>query len=204
METPGAFSLLMSVSRALLAAVWRTCAEGAFLTGAGRALKAALLAASASSCRRSRSSFWALSFAAVASLESWKVGFVGAFVDFGSGGMDIGWRVVVGGSSPSASRLSRSSFCALSFAAMASPGSLKSDLVGGFVDFGGGGRLIGRGLVGLPSASRLRRSSFWALSFAAMASPGSWKVDWVGAFLDFGGAGGAGKVMLMGRRLEAR
>lgn len=101
-------------------------------------------------------------------------------------------------------RLSRSSFWALSLAAVASPGSWKLGTVGGFVDLGGGGMLIGRCFgAAVPSASRFRRSSFCALSFAATLSLDSWNVDFVGA-LPFGGGGGVGKDKLMGRRLDAK
>lgn len=69
----------------------------------------------ASSMRLRRSSFWAFNFAAVASLDSWKVGTVGGLVDLGGSGMLMGR--CFGAAPPSASRFRRSSFCALSFAA---------------------------------------------------------------------------------------
>lgn len=97
MLTPGA-SRTSSDSRGRWARGFRTAAA-----------KAAFFAASASSMRFNRSSFWALRRAAVASPGSWKFAFVGALVDFGGGGMLIDRDK---GLSPPASsmRFSRSSF----------------------------------------------------------------------------------------------
>lgn len=133
------------------------------------AFSAAFFAASASSIRFKRPSFWALSLAAVASPGSRKLGFVGALTGFGGGGILMGRALGFG--APSASLFRRSSFWALSFAETASPGSWKLDFVAGLIERGGGGILIGRcfGAV-TPSASRFKRSSFWALSFAATES----------------------------------
>lgn len=168
------------------------------------AVRAAFLAASASSIRLSRSSFCAFSLAAVASPGSWKLGFVTCFVDFGGGGMLIGRVASLSDPPASCIRLSRSSFWAFSLAAVASPGSWKLGTVGGFEDLGGGGILIGRCFgTTTPSASRLKRSSFCALSFAATLSLDNWNAGFVGA-LPLGGGGGVGKDKLIGRRLDAR
>ena len=76
--------------------------------------------------------------------------------------------------------------------------------MGGFVDLGGGGILMGRCFGATrPSASRFKRASFCNFNLAATLSLDNWKAGFVGA-LPLGGGGGVGKDTLIGRRLDAR
>lgn len=177
-----------------------------FRTGACRGLMAAsFFAASTSSIRFIRSSFLILSFSATAEPGNSKFALVGAFVDFANGAMLMLTERCVGADclGASASLFNRSSFWALSFSAILSPGSWKAGFVSGLFDFGGGGILIGRALGAMPSASRFNRSSFCAFSFATVSLLESWNVGLVGA-RPFGGGRGVGKETLTGRRFEAR